>query len=58
MLAILAGVAAEILQIRVLLSHLGRFRNLGLMGVKLPKPLKNMLEAMRDKASSGEEKKV
>lgn len=32
--------------------------NLGLMGVKIPKPLKDMLEAMRDKASSGEEKKV
>jgi phage-related holin len=32
--------------------------NLGLMGVPLPPFLKNMLEAMRDKASSGEEKKA
>lgn len=32
--------------------------NLGLMGIPLPGFLKKMLEAMRDKASSGEEKKV
>lgn len=32
--------------------------NLGLMGVPLPGFLKNMLEAMKDKADGGEEKKA